>query len=91
MAADALSLRIAPRSVERLHGWAKRCRAWSFGTRCGWRMTSVARTAARASRTGVGGRPDNLLFFRPKRPAASSSSQSTTSSTVSALPQADRR
>jgi len=69
----------------------ERCHAWSFGTRCRWRMTSVARTSARASRTGVGGRSDNVFFFHPKRPTTSSSSQSTTSSTFSALPQADRR
>ena len=69
----------------------ERCHAWSFGTRCRWRMTSVARTSARASRTGVGGRSDNVFFFYPKRPTTSSSSQSTISSTFSALPQADRR
>jgi hypothetical protein len=34
---------------------------------------------------------DNVFFFRPKRPTASSSSQSTTSSTFSTLPQSDRR
>ena len=34
---------------------------------------------------------DNVFFFRPKRPTASSSSQSTTSSTFSTLPQTDRR
>ena len=69
----------------------ERCHAWSFGTRCRWRMTSVARTSARASRTGVGGRSDNVFFFHSKRPTTSSSSQSTTSSTFSALPHADRR
>ena len=72
-------------------GGRRRCREWSFGTRCRWRMTSVARAVARASRTGVGGRSDNVFFFHSKRPTTSSSSQSTTSSTFSALPQADRR
>jgi hypothetical protein len=77
-------------SVERLRGWAKKVPRVVL-----WDEVQMADDLrcedCCASRIGVGGRSDNVFFFRPKRPVASSSSQSTTSSTVSTLPQADRR